>query len=270
MAFQKPINGQYEFVGFDNFVWFFNKLSNGNRDNGPDDLVRAFINTFKTFGLHLVMFVVGFFVSYFLYKKIPGYKVYRVLFYLPAIISSIVVSYFYSEFVRSDFFSRFLQSIAGTPDPIEIFNDNNFANMGILLQIIWLQFPANMILWGGALSRIPSSVIEAGRLDGASWIRELFQIILPLVWPTFVLLATTNLAAIFSATGNVFLLTEGKYGTQTIANWMYTSVQRAANPYGTDILNKVAAVGLLLTVISCTIAILVRKFIGKKYGDVQY
>jgi len=270
MAFQKPENGQYVFAGFDNFVWVFKRIFEAKSTGGVDDLKLAFINTFKTFLIQIIMFFVGFFVSYFLYKKIKGHKLFRVIFYLPAIISPIVISYFYSEFVNSKFFSTWLQNMFNLPNPVEIFNDEQFANFGIFLQIIWLSFPANMILWSGAFSRIPTSVIEAAKIDGCGWFREIFSIVLPLVWPTFVLLLTTNLATIFAATGNVFLLTGGDFGTQTIANWMFQKVQTTPNPYGSDILNKVSAMGLLLTIISCTIAILVRKFINKKYGEVQY
>ena len=136
--------------------------------------------------------------------------------------------------------------------------------------MLWLSFPGDMIIWGGAFARIPDGVIESARIDGANWVTELVQIILPMVWPTLVLLLTTNLAGIFSASGNVFLLTKGENGTQTVSNWMYQKVQQASNPYKSDHLYRVSAMGLTLTVISCAIAIFVRKVLNSRVEEVQF
>ncbi|HBS02376.1 MAG TPA: hypothetical protein DEA63_00670, partial [Firmicutes bacterium] len=121
----------------------------------------------------------------------------------------------------------------------------------------------------GAFSRIPTSVLESARIDGCGWVRELFQIILPIIWPTFVMLITTNLAGIFGATGAVFLLTGGKYGTQTVSNWLYMKVQSA----GTDtdlMLYRASALGLMLTLVSCAIALLTRYFLSRRVKEVEF
>ena len=89
-----------------------------------------------------------------------------------------------------------------------------------------------------------------------------------MIWPTMVVLLTTNIASIFGATGNVFLLTSGAYGTQTVSNWMYMQVQQASSDMSGS-LYRVSALGLLLTVISCTLAILIRHFLNKKYAGVD-
>ncbi len=271
MAFQKPDGLRYVFNGFENFKWVFEKIFKSVSDGSSEDLKIAFINTFKTFGLNMIMFLIGFMVSYFIYKKILGYKSFRVIFYVPAIISPIVVSYFYQEFVNSNFFSVFLQKLFNMQDPVEAFNTRGFANAMIFMQIFWLSFPANIILWGGAFSRIPTSLIESAKIDGVNWIQELFHIIVPLVWPTFVLLVVTNLAGVFGASGNVFLLTQGRNGTQTVSNWMYMMIQMTPNPYASSgIYNKVSAMGFMLTIISCFIAFLTRKFMNSRIGEVEY
>lgn len=270
MAFQKPENGKLVFAGFENFKWVFEKIKDGSTYE-IDDLRLAFKNTFITFGIQMIMFVCGMLVSYFIYKKIAGYKTFRVIFYLPTIISTIVTSYFFIALMNSEFVPQLLTKMFRLDYVMKSpLADSDFANKMVWLNFIWLTFPANMILWGGTFSRIPDSVLESARLDGVSWIRELVQIILPMVWPTLVLLLTTNLAGIFGATGNVFLLTEGKYGTQTVSNWMYQKVQQATNPYTSDHLYRVSAMGLLLTVISCAIAIFVRKFLNSKVEEVQF
>ena len=271
MAFQRPEKGQIIFVGLENFEWVIDRFIHGS-ENLSDDLGFALGNTLKTFCVQIIMFVVGLFVSYFIYKKILGYKAFRVIFYLPSIISGVVVSYFYTALMSSSsFFPDLLERLYKLDyDLASSLVDSDFANKMIMLNIIWLSFPANIILWGGSFSRIPESVIESGVLDGASWLREMFQIVLPMVWPTLVLLLTTNFAAIFGATGNVFLLTKGDYGTQTLSNWMYMRIYEATNPYATNTIYRVSALGLMLTIISCAIAIVCRKFLNSRVEEVQY
>ena len=91
MAFMNVNGGQVEFVGFKNFGWIFDqiRLSKQNADiiDSRWNLLIAIRNTFITFGITTLMFPVGMFTSYFIYKKVACYKVFRVLFYLPSILS---------------------------------------------------------------------------------------------------------------------------------------------------------------------------------------
>ena len=267
MAFQKPKDGRLIWT-FDNFEWVFKRIIHGSQ-TPEDNLQLACINTFITFLVQMVVFFVGIFVAYAIYKKVLGYKTFRVLLYLPSILSSVVTCLFYLELMNSRGWSQFLITMfhleATFKNPLV---DSRFSNAMVLLNYVWLNIPANMILWGGAFSRIPTSVLESARIDGCGWFRELFQIVLPMIWPTMVVLLTTNIASIFGATGNVFLLTSGAYGTQTVSNWMYMQVQQASSDMSGS-LYRVSALGLLLTVISCTLAITIRHFLNKNFAEVE-
>ena len=270
MAFQKPEKGKLIFAGFENFEWVFKEIKSGSVKD-TENLRLAFVNTFKTFGIQMIMFPVGLFVSYFIYKKILGYKVFRVIFYLPTLVSGVVVSFFFLQVMQYGFMPDFLEKLYKLDyNLVNPLVDSDFANKMVFLHYIWLNFPGSLIIWGGTFSRIPESVLESARLDGVNWVQEMFLIILPLVWPTFVLMITLQLAGIFGASGAVFLLTGGAYGTQTVSNWMYMQVYNATNPYASGTLYQVAAMGLMLTVISCAIAILVRKFLVSKIEETTY
>ena len=148
--------------------------------------------------------------------------------------------------------------------------DSDYANKMVFLNMIWLGFPGSLIIWGGTFSRIPDSIIESAKLDGVNWVQEMFVIILPLVWPTFVLMITLQLANIFGATGAVFLLTQGASGTQTVSNWMYMQVLNTSNPLKSDNLYRTSAMAMMLTTVSCVIAVLVRKFLASKIEETTY
>ena len=270
MAFLKPEGGKLAWAGIENFKWAIERILNGSTTE-IDNLQLAFINTFKTFGVQMIMYPIGIANAYFVYKKIWGYKAFRVIFYLPTIVSSVVVSFFFTELMSpSGFFPDLLSKIYNLD--YSLYNpltDSNFANRMVFLNLIWLGFPGNLIIWGGTFSRIPDSLIESARLEGIGWVKELFLIIIPLVWPTFALTLTLSICGIFGATGQVFLLTGGEYGTQTVSNWMYMHIVQAQNPMAKP-LYRISAMGLMLTVVSCILAFTIRKFLASRITEVQY
>ena len=268
MAFQYPKNGQLTW-SLNNFTWVWERITKGSTSE-VDNLQVAFKNTFLTFGVQMGLFFVGLIVSYVIYKQILGYRAFRVLFYLPSIISSVVTSFFYVELMNSEGLSAFLTNLFNLDYNLKSpLSDSSFSNTMILLNVVWLGIPSNLILWGGAFSRIPTAVLESARIDGCGWVRELFQIIIPIIWPTFVMLITTNLAGIFGASGAVFLLTGGKFGTQTVSNWLYMKVQSASSDMDLN-LYRASALGLVLTLISCAIALLSRFFLNRYVEEVEF
>ena len=252
--------------GFENFTMFFDELfhsSNGIR--------LAFINTFKTFLIQLVIFPWGIVVSYFLYKKIPLYKTFRVLFFLPSIINGIITVIVYKNFVSVEGpIAAMVQNMLGLPEPPDLLGDPRFANTFVWIHMLWLSFPGDMIIWGGAFARIPDGVIESAKIDGANWVTELVQIILPMIWPTFALKAIMLISAVFGASGSVFLLTNGEYDTMTFSAWQYIQIRNNANNPNSVIYNYVSAIGILVTLVSMVLVFLGKWAENKFFKDVDY
>ena len=266
MAFQLNKGGKVYWT-LENFQRFFKEIATNGSDLGT-----AFKNTFITFIIHQIMFLVSFMVSYFLYKKIFLYKFFRVCFFLPSLIAGTVINSIFMQLVGVNGpVSAIVQNITGLDYRPDLLANSSYANPTIWLNIIWLSFPANMVLFGGAFGRIPEAVIESARLDGVNWLQETFRIIVPMVWPTVGLLLMLNIAGIFGSTGNVFLLTKGDYGTNTLANWMYMQVYKlTGDPSQSNAFNYMSAVGMFLTAISVTLALTLRKLSSKIFDEVQY
>ena len=107
------------------------------------------------------------------------------------------------------------------------------------------------------MSRIPVSLIESAKLDGCSFVREISDIILPLIFPTISTLLVLNCTSIFSASGPILLFTQGKYKTTTIGYWIFDMV------YTYNSYNMVSAAGLFFTCIGVPFILLVRWLIDK-------
>lgn len=263
MAFTNK-NGE---ISFDNFVRFFKEFS-----TPTSDIRIALKNTLLTFGITLVSYIPHVLVSYFLYKKIPGHKFYRIVFFLPSIIFSVAIS---TAFIRMMDPSGFIAQAVGNHLNLgyspELLADSRFANIVVLAEMIWLGFPGNMIIWGGTFARIPEDVLESAQVDGVTWWQEFTKIIVPLVWPTVALQMVLLFCGIFGASANVFLLTGGKYETINLSTWMYLQLlNNSGGSYNSNVYNYMSSVGMIMTVIAITISIVIRKYTDKAFNDVEY
>ncbi|MGI6713890.1 MAG: carbohydrate ABC transporter permease [Bacilli bacterium] len=203
-------------------------------------------------------------LSYFLYKKIKGYKIFRVIFFLPSIISAVVlVGLFKNIFATNGPINGLLSSILGRTVDIEWMVDDNITMYIILFFCLWSGFGGGMILFTGAMNRIPKDVLEYARLDGCSSFRELFQIIIPMIWPTLSTQLLFSISSIFVASGPILLFTKGQFKTMTIGYFILEQVEWGSYEYP-------AAIGLFFTLISIPIILITRKLFNATLEDIEY
>ena len=89
---------------------------------------------------------------------------------------------------------------------------------------IWLWTGFTMTVLSAALKGVPEEVIEAARIDGANEIQVFFRIMIPLIMPTIALVITTMTINVLKVFDIVYVMTGGNYGTDVIANRMYTEM----------------------------------------------
>ena len=235
--------------GFGNFKIMFDSFR-----NPTSELRGAFVNTMIFFAVNLLIKLpLTFICSYFLYKKIKGYKYYRFVFFLPSIISAVVLTSLLKYMVNPGGpLPRIYEMLWGREAPLFL-ADSDYA-LGV-------------ILFQGAMSRIPPEIIEAGKIDGVGMTRELFQIVTPLVWPTISTVVVLAFVGIFSSSGEILLFTKGLYDTYTISYWIFELVQGIK---GTVNLEYASTVGIFFSVIALPIVLLVKRGLEKITESVEY
>ena len=265
LAFQEPRTGSLTLENFKE-VWLFVTMPTNN------DLGISLLNTLKYFGTSVfIVMPLCLIVSYFFYKRILGYKVFRVIFYLPAIISSVVMVTAYSEFVSPTGPLGAIQKAFGTtPNPISPLSRKETATTTILIYCILTGMTTNVLLFTSGMSRIPLEVIEAAQLDGIKPVRELCAIIFPMIWPTFSTQMIFALTGLFNSSGPILLFTGGSYNTSTISFWIFQKL------YGTTgqgpsigAYNLVSTLALCCTVIGVPLVLIARK-LTEKIDSVEY
>lgn len=254
-------------LSVDNFTRLFRELTTEG-----STMLTALKNTVLTFLLLVAAYPFQVLVSYFIYKKIPGANVYRILFFLPSILFSVCVSMVFSRIVGvNGFIAKGVGEALELGYVPELLASERFANIVVLFHMLWLRFPGDLIILGGTFARIPDDVLEAGRIDGTNWWKEFTQIIVPMIWPTVALQIVLLFCGIFSASGQVFLLTRGEYGTMTLSAWMYiTLLDGSGAGYRSNVYNYLSAVGLIMTIIAIGISLTVRRYTERRFSDVEF
>lgn len=118
-------------------------------------------------------------------------------------------------------------------------------NIFLIIVMIWLQTGYAMVLFSAAIKGIPTEILEAARVDGATEVRIFFSIIIPGIAATIVTVATTVIIFTLKIFDVVQVMTGGNFSTQVIATQFYREYFTSQNAgYGSAI-----AIVLLLAVV---------------------
>ncbi len=251
----------------DNFVRVFESLKDGG-----NDLRVGLRNTLLAFGINVLVYPLKVLVPFFIYKKIPFYKLHRVLFFLPMIFFSVATTLVVTQLLAPNgFIAEAVAGLMGLNYSPDLLADSRFANVVIFAEMLWFGFPGDLIIWGGTFARIPNELLESGRLDGTNWWTEFTKIVVPIVWPTVGLQMVLMTCTLFSCGGKAFLFTKGAYGTMTLSCWLQLQLLNGSgNQYTSNVYNYMSAVGVCMTVIAVVLATFIRRNANKVFDEVEF
>ncbi len=86
---------------------------------------------------------------------------------------------------------------------------------------VWMWTGFCMVVLSAALKNIPKQLTEAARIDGANEWQIFLRITLPLLWPTVAVVTTTMIVFVLKIFDIVYVMTNGAFSTDVIANVMY-------------------------------------------------
>ena len=232
-------------------------------------------NTFKYWlvgtGINFPMAII---IAYFLFKKIRYYRFFRIVFFLPVILTGVVLVSVYTMVITPNgIWDSFLKLFGGSVPEWGYLNDASTATNTILVYSIWTGAGTTIVLVGSAMARVPDSVLEAAELDGCGPARELVQIILPLIWPTLSTMILLTFTSLLSAGGPILLFAPtGQAETSTLSFWIYKQVYGTGEfgqMGGTGNYGLVSATGLIFTVIWVPVILFIR-WLMEKIPVVEY
>ncbi len=189
-------------------------------------------------------------------EKIKGQNFFRIVFYIPNILSVVVVSGIFSAIYKPE--NGMLNSIVGLfrkmQDPI-LWKGEQLVMVSLIIAMVWQAIGYYMVMYMASMSSVPASLYESAGLDGAGRLTQFFQVTLPLIWTnirttlTFFIISTINMAFLFVKA----MTSGGPNGASEVAlSYMYS--QKDAGLYGYSM-----AIGVVIFLFSVALSALVNK-----------
>ncbi len=246
---------------FRNFKQVFTNISENNEMVGT-----AIGNSFIVYFIHLIVSVpICIMVTYYIYRKFIGYRTFKIMLFLPQIVSLFTMCTIYVYFMNDGVYSfaKEKMGFTGTLGFATDNLDNKYMYASILFGYLFFGMGASMLLYLGAMSGINESIIEAAEIDGANNTSLLFRIVLPQIYSTIKTFLVVGMALIFTDQFNLVNmyganLSQGKY--QTLGYYFYrqlvTTGAMTRYPY-------LAAFGLVASAVLIPVTLVMNKWLDK-------
>lgn len=241
------IMGSQSFLGLDNFIKAFHD--------------KYFIGALKNtliFVLYTVpsMLIVTFTLAYWANRKVGYNRILRISYYLPSVLSVSVISLLtvYMASPYTGFLNQTLQFLKIIPKGVEpqwLLN-LNLVWITIVVATVWWTTGLSFLLFYAALQDIPVQLYEASDIDGATSTRKVFNITIPILKPTFLLVFFLQVIACFKVFGQIYLITGGgpANSTRPIIQYIYeTAFEKNKFGYGSAMSYILFLILLIFTVL---------------------
>lgn len=182
-----------------------------------------------------------------------GRVLYRSVFYLPAVLSGIVVATMWSWIYHPQmgFINAFLKAVGLESLARGWLSDLNIAFFAVFIAALWQGLGQPMLLFLAGLQMVPADCLEVARIDGAGPVKTFLNITIPCLRETFVIVMATQIVSAMRVFDIIWGLTGAgpANATQTLGTWMYVQTFRFTNlGYG-------SAIAWIMTVILMVVII---------------
>ena len=264
-------------LDYSKYTYTFDNFTNWFKGSSWLELKSALGVSLKVYVISLAIGVpLGLFFSYYIYKKMPLATFYRVMLFLPSILSSVVLARLYQYFTDWALPELLapLHIEYGTKDVPTLFaTSSEYKFVAVMAFNIFVSFGTTVLMYSNKMSTISPEIIESAHLDGAGALTEFFYVVLPLSFSTISVFLVTGVAGIFTNQMHLYTFFGWESsGLETMGYYIYVNAQRSDyvdlhNGLLPSLLSypQLAALGILLTLIIAPITFIARKMFDK-YG----
>jgi len=239
-------------VGFDNYI----KLLSS------PEFFEVIKNTFVfLIAVVPILVIIPLIVAVFINQKIRGLTLYKVLIYLPVVVSIVVVAIAFKWlYAWQGILNYFLEILKCSP--VGWLTDTNVAIFSVGIVTIYKGIGYYMMIYLSALMGVPKELYEACEIDGAGAIRKHLTVTVPHLMPTIALVATISSISALKVFVEIYVMTKGGplNSTKTIVYYIY---ERAFE--NLDLSMAAAASVVLLIIVMAFSVINLVFFEGKRY-----
>ena len=188
-------------------------------------------------------------------EKLKGQDFFRIVFYIPNILSVVVISGIFSAIYDVDKgLLNSLLNLFGAEGVL--WKGERHVILSLVIAMVWQAIGYYMVMYMASMAAVPGDLYESAGLDGADRVTQFFQITIPLIWTnirttlTFFIISTINMAFLF-----VSAMTGGGPNNASNVALLYMYNQKnLGGGYG-----YAMAIGVVIFLVSFGLAALVNK-----------
>jgi raffinose/stachyose/melibiose transport system permease protein len=190
------------FVGFENYFSVF-------RDG-------IFWKSFWTSILFMISTTIfqvafGFLFGYLLYMQLPGYRGFKILFFVPVVLNTVAVGFIWSYIYSPAFglLKPFMELLGVGKYYLPPLAQSSTALASVVIAHVWNSLGVQIVLFNAGFMNIPQEVIEMASLEGATGLKMIRHMIIPLSWEITKTVIVLQVIAALRAFDLVFVMTGG-------------------------------------------------------------
>ena len=185
-----------QFVGLDNYIKIF----------ADKDFVNAFGFTLKFSVVSIVTInVFAFILALALTRKIKGTNLFRTVFFMPNLIGGIILGYIWQQMINAVLL-KYETTLVANP---------TYGFWGLIILMNWQMIGYMMIIYVAGLQNVPTDLIEAAEIDGATSLQTLFKVKIPMVMPSITICLFLTVSNSFKLFDQNLALTAGAPSKKT-------------------------------------------------------
>ena len=240
-----------KFIGMRNLINLFQ----------DEVFLRSLWNTILfAFSTTILKTLVGLLLALLVVQKFKGNSFFRTLFYLPCVLSCMIVGLLFTGILKQDgLINTFLTAIGQEGLARNWLGSYGTAMFWIIIIEVWMWAGFTMFLFISGIQSISKEYYESAQLDGATSWQQFKYITLPLLAPSFTVVVTFNITGGLKVFDIVYSLTGGGPGfdTQVLSTYTYRA-------FGMGLLGKSSASALILSIFIVGITFALNKFLRSK------
>ena len=185
-----------QFVGLYNYIKIF----------ADKDFVNAFGFTLKFSVVSIVTIsVFAFILALALTRKIKGTNLFRTVFFMPNLIGGIILGYIWQQMINAVLL-KYETTLVANP---------TYGFWGLIILMNWQMIGYMMIIYVAGLQNVPTDLIEAAEIDGATSLQTLFKVKIPMVMPSITICLFLTVSNSFKLFDQNLALTAGAPSKKT-------------------------------------------------------
>ena len=185
-----------QFVGLENYIKIF----------ADKDFVNAFGFTLKFSVVSIITInVFAFILALALTRKIKGTNLFRTVFFMPNLIGGIILGYIWQQMINAVLL-RYETTLVANP---------TYGFWGLVILMNWQMIGYMMIIYVAGLQNVPTDLIEAAQIDGATSLQTLFKVKIPMVMPSITICLFLTVSNSFKLFDQNLALTAGAPSKKT-------------------------------------------------------